>query len=176
MSARGCGKLGDQEEWLKERFFRHCGNVEVVRQDLLRERSIDVGLTIAVHSSAGITATSGGAAELPRFAIRTTRVGLRARRLRGMGHVLGDEVMAAALIDRLLHHWPSSTSGETATGRDSIGTRLRSTSDQPGEGDAGCPSALQQRRAGHPALDDVLCCPLRESNGRKVICDSRTGE
>lgn len=57
--------------------------------------------TIAVHSSAAITATSGGAAELPRFAIRTTRVGLRARRLRGMGHVLGDEVMAAALIDRL---------------------------------------------------------------------------
>ena len=44
MSARGCGKLEDQEEWLKERFFRHRGNEEVVWQDLLRERSIDVGL------------------------------------------------------------------------------------------------------------------------------------
>ena len=40
----GGGKLGDQEEWLKERFFRHRGNAEVVRQDLLRERSIDVSL------------------------------------------------------------------------------------------------------------------------------------
>ena len=40
----GGGKLGDQEEWLKERFFRHRGNAEVVRQDLLREQSIDVSL------------------------------------------------------------------------------------------------------------------------------------
>ena len=41
--ARG-GKLEDQEAWLKERFLRHRGNAEVVRQDLLREQSIDVSL------------------------------------------------------------------------------------------------------------------------------------
>ncbi len=40
----GGGKLEDQEEWLKERFFRHRGNAEVVRQGLLREQSIDVSL------------------------------------------------------------------------------------------------------------------------------------
>ena len=40
----GGGKLEDQEEWLKERFFRHRGNAEVVRQDLVREQSIDVSL------------------------------------------------------------------------------------------------------------------------------------
>ena len=40
----GSGKLDAQEEWLKERFFRHRGNAEVVRQDLLREQSIDVSL------------------------------------------------------------------------------------------------------------------------------------
>ena len=38
------GKLEDQETWLKECFFRHRGNAEVVRQDLLRELSIDVSL------------------------------------------------------------------------------------------------------------------------------------
>ena len=38
------GKLEDQEAWLKERFLRHRGNAEVVRQDLLREQSIDVSL------------------------------------------------------------------------------------------------------------------------------------
>ena len=38
------GKLEDQEAWLKECFFRHRGNAEVVRQDLLRELSIDVSL------------------------------------------------------------------------------------------------------------------------------------
>ena len=40
----GGGKLKDQEAWLKERFFRHRGNAEVVRQDPLRELSIDVSL------------------------------------------------------------------------------------------------------------------------------------
>ena len=34
-------KLDGLDEWLRERFFRHRGNAEVVRQDLLRERSID---------------------------------------------------------------------------------------------------------------------------------------
>ena len=38
------GKLEDQEAWLKEYFFGHRGNAEVVRQDLLRELSIDVSL------------------------------------------------------------------------------------------------------------------------------------
>ena len=40
----GGGKLEDQEAWLKERFFQHRGNAEVVRQDLVRERGIDVSL------------------------------------------------------------------------------------------------------------------------------------
>ena len=40
----GGGKLGDQETWLKERFFQHGGNAEVVRQDLVREQGIDVSL------------------------------------------------------------------------------------------------------------------------------------
>ena len=38
------GLTDDQEGWLQERFLRHPGNAEVVRQDLLRERSIDVSL------------------------------------------------------------------------------------------------------------------------------------
>ena len=37
-------KLGGLDEWLRERFFRHRGNAEVVRQDLRREFSIDVSL------------------------------------------------------------------------------------------------------------------------------------
>ena len=40
----GGGKLEDQEPWLEERFLRHGGNAEVVRQDLARERSVDVSL------------------------------------------------------------------------------------------------------------------------------------
>ena len=40
----GGGKLEDQETWLKERFFQHGGNAEVVRQDLVREQGIDVSL------------------------------------------------------------------------------------------------------------------------------------
>ena len=40
----GGGKLEDQEAWLKERFFQHRGNAEVVRQDLVREQGIDVSL------------------------------------------------------------------------------------------------------------------------------------
>ena len=40
----GGGKLEDQETWLKERFFQHGGNAEVVRQDLVREQDIDVSL------------------------------------------------------------------------------------------------------------------------------------
>ena len=40
----GGGKLEEQEAWLKERFFQHHGNAEVVRQDLVREQGIDVSL------------------------------------------------------------------------------------------------------------------------------------
>ena len=40
----GGGKLEDQAAWLKERFFQHGGNAEVVRQDLLREQGVDVSL------------------------------------------------------------------------------------------------------------------------------------
>ena len=40
----GGGKLEDQAAWLKARFFQHRGNAEVVQQDLLRERSVDVSL------------------------------------------------------------------------------------------------------------------------------------
>ena len=40
----GSGQLGEQEAWLKERFFQHHGNAEVVRQDLVREQGIDVSL------------------------------------------------------------------------------------------------------------------------------------
>ena len=40
----GGGKLEDQAAWLKERFFQHGGNAEVVRQDLLREQGVGVSL------------------------------------------------------------------------------------------------------------------------------------
>ena len=37
-------KLAGLDDWLRERFFRHRGNAEVVRQDLQRELSIDASL------------------------------------------------------------------------------------------------------------------------------------
>ena len=37
----GTGMLGGRDAWLEERFLRHRGNAEVVRQDLKRELSID---------------------------------------------------------------------------------------------------------------------------------------
>lgn len=42
--APGAGMLSGREAWLEERFFRHRGNAEVVRQDLKRELSIDASL------------------------------------------------------------------------------------------------------------------------------------
>ena len=42
--ARRGGKLDGVEEWLRERFHRHRGNADVVRQDLERERGIKVSL------------------------------------------------------------------------------------------------------------------------------------
>ena len=38
------GKLAGLDAWLEERFFRHRGNAEVVRQDLANEQSIEVSL------------------------------------------------------------------------------------------------------------------------------------
>ena len=38
------GKLAGLDEWLRERFHRHRGNAEVVRQELLEELSIDASL------------------------------------------------------------------------------------------------------------------------------------
>ncbi len=38
------GALSGLDGWLEERFFRHRGNAEVVRQDLKRELSIDASL------------------------------------------------------------------------------------------------------------------------------------
>ena len=40
----GGGRLDRQVSWLKERFFQHRGNAKVVRQDLLREQSVEVSL------------------------------------------------------------------------------------------------------------------------------------
>jgi transposase len=37
-------RLAAHDEWLKERFFRHQGNADVVRQDLSRELGIEVSL------------------------------------------------------------------------------------------------------------------------------------
>src|SRR6201987_5442881 len=34
--------LDGLEGWLRERFIRHCGNADVVRQDLLAERGVGV--------------------------------------------------------------------------------------------------------------------------------------
>ena len=42
--ARRGGKLDGVEEWLRERFHRHRGNADVVRQELERERGIKVSL------------------------------------------------------------------------------------------------------------------------------------
>ena len=39
--------------WLKERFFRHCRNAEVVRQDLSRELSIEVSRRTVERAVAG---------------------------------------------------------------------------------------------------------------------------
>ena len=52
----GGGKLEEQEAWLQERFLRHRGNAEVVRQDLLRERSIDVSLRTVEASGRAVPA------------------------------------------------------------------------------------------------------------------------
>ena len=46
------GVLSGLEAWLEERFFRHRGNAEVVRQDLKRELSIDASLRTVARAVA----------------------------------------------------------------------------------------------------------------------------
>lgn len=43
-SAQRSGRLAGLEEWLRERFQRHRGNAEVIRQELVGEHGIDVSL------------------------------------------------------------------------------------------------------------------------------------
>ena len=52
------GKLADLDEWLRERFHRHRGNADVVRQELLEELSIDTSLRTGGAVPAG--ASGGG--------------------------------------------------------------------------------------------------------------------
>lgn len=41
---RGQSRLNGLEDWLQERFLRHAGNADVVRQDLRSEHGIDMSL------------------------------------------------------------------------------------------------------------------------------------
>jgi transposase len=43
-SPERAGRLAELEAWLKERFRRHRGNAEVIRQELLAEQQIQVSL------------------------------------------------------------------------------------------------------------------------------------
>ena len=52
-SPRRAAALDGLEDWLKERFFRHRGNAEVVRQDLSRELSIEVSRRTVERAVAG---------------------------------------------------------------------------------------------------------------------------
>jgi transposase len=45
-------RLDGLEDWLKERFRRHSGNCDVVRQDLLREHGITVSLRTVERAAA----------------------------------------------------------------------------------------------------------------------------
>ena len=47
------GRPDGLEDWLKERFFQHRGNAEVVRQDLARELSIEVSPRTVERAVAG---------------------------------------------------------------------------------------------------------------------------
>src|SRR6201984_3833450 len=56
-------RLDGLEEWLAQRFRRHRGNCDVVRQDLLREHGITVSLRTVERAAAplrpGVQAASG---------------------------------------------------------------------------------------------------------------------
>ena len=47
------GKLAGHEAWLRERFFRHRGNADVVRQDLARELGVTVSLRTVERAVSG---------------------------------------------------------------------------------------------------------------------------
>jgi transposase len=47
------GKLAGHEAWLRERFFRHRGNADVVRQDLARELGVAVSLRTVERAVSG---------------------------------------------------------------------------------------------------------------------------
>ena len=94
----GTGKLEDQEEWLKERFFRHRGNAEVVRQDLVREQSIEVSLRTVERAVAPFrrlltaeakatvrfeTGGAGGRAPEPASSVPSPKCGTQFARHRG---------------------------------------------------------------------------------------------
>ena len=48
---------------MKERFFQHGGNAEVVRQDLVREQGIDMSLRTVERAVAPVPAAADGRGE-----------------------------------------------------------------------------------------------------------------
>ena len=50
---KGMGALTGHAEWLRERFFRHRGNADVVRQDLERELGVTVSLRTVERAVSG---------------------------------------------------------------------------------------------------------------------------
>src|SRR5215210_5266095 len=46
--------LAGLEDWLAERFYRHAGNADVVRQELLAEKGIDVSLRTVERAVVGL--------------------------------------------------------------------------------------------------------------------------
>ena len=50
---KGAGKLAGHEIWVRERFFRHRGNADVVRQDLARELGVTVSLRTVERAVSG---------------------------------------------------------------------------------------------------------------------------
>jgi transposase len=50
---KGAGKLAGHEAWVRERFFRHRGNADVVRQDLTRELGVTVSLRTVERAVSG---------------------------------------------------------------------------------------------------------------------------
>jgi DNA-binding transcriptional regulator LsrR (DeoR family) len=74
-------RLDGLDEWLAERFRRHRGNCDVVRQDLLRERGITVHLQ---RSFAGAVNSTDKRSPVPAHKLTL----LRERRLLFLGFTL----------------------------------------------------------------------------------------
>ncbi len=67
---KGAGKLAGHEIWVRERFFRHRGNADVVRQDLARELGVTVSLRTVERAVSGYRRELAAAARgLPRTSI-----------------------------------------------------------------------------------------------------------